>query len=385
MPFSPRSRARLENDPLLARMKEMKKSLLIIIILSAVVWGAYYSSRQYSLSKDTALQSNSDEFTSADMSAGPLEESTNEPKKITLTLAGDVMLDRNVWHNYKSVGLNKLLSNFDTSLFKDADLSVLNLEGPISQKPIDDDWQSGSMIFNFPPESVDFLKYLGVTTVSLANNHTYNAGKSNFVYTQNVLKENGIGNFGRQIGFNQHEDIYRFNGEIPISIIGLDVLADYIDSEIIAAIKKEKAEGQFVIIMPHWGVEYEAEHHSSQESLAKKWINAGADMIIGGHPHVIQDFEIIGGVPVFYSLGNFIFDQYFSPETQESLVLSTEISEQEIIVKIIPIVQTKSAPKNAEGARRGSILQALMIAENIGTAETKNEDTIIIKRETQIE
>ncbi|OQB06717.1 MAG: Capsule biosynthesis protein CapA [bacterium ADurb.Bin212] len=366
-------------------MKEMKKSLFIIVILSAAIWGAYYSSHQYSLSKDAASKSDSEESGNADIPTDPPKELADRPAKISLTFAGDVMLDRNVWHNYKDVGLKKLLSDFDTSLFKDVDLSVLNLEGPISKQPIDDDWQSGSMIFNFPPESVDFLKFAGIKAVSLANNHTYNAGKNNFVYTQQVLKENNIGNFGRQIGFNETEDIYRFDGEIPVSVIGLDVLAEYIDGEIISAIKAEKANNRFVIMMPHWGVEYSQKHHSSQESVAKKWINAGADMIIGGHPHVIQDFEVIDGVPVFYSLGNFIFDQYFSPETQESLVLSAEISEEEIVVKIIPVFQTKSAPKVADGAKKESILEMLMTAESIGEAQKKGDDTIIIDRETTID
>lgn len=363
----------------------MKKSLLIIIVLFIVIWGAYYSSRHYSLSKDAEPKSGSEESANNNEPAEAPKEEESKPKKITLTFAGDVMLDRNVWHNYKTLGLNKLLKDFDISLFKDVDLSVLNLEGPISQKPIDDDWQSGSMIFNFPPESVDFLKFSGIKAVSLANNHTYNAGKNNFVYTQQVLKENNIGNFGRQIGFNELEDIYRYNGEIAVSIIGLDVLAEYIDSEIITAIKSEKAKDRFVIMMPHWGVEYSQKHHPSQENLAKKWISAGVDMIVGGHPHVIQDFEIIDDVPVFYSLGNFIFDQYFSAETQESLVLSVEISEYDITTKIIPIAQNKSAPKVADGSKKQSILEMLMIAENIGEAKTENEDTLIIERETQID
>jgi poly-gamma-glutamate synthesis protein (capsule biosynthesis protein) len=219
----------------------------------------------------------------------------------------------------------------------------------------------------------------------LANNHTYNAGKNNFVYTQQILKENDLGTFGRQIGFNEIEDIYRYDGEIPVSIIGLDVLAEYIDSEIIAAIKSEKAKDRFVIMMPHWGVEYSQKHHPSQENLAKNWISAGADMIVGGHPHVIQDFEIIDGVPVFYSLGNFIFDQYFSAETQESLVLSVEISEHDITTRIIPIAQSKSAPKVADGSKKQSILEMLMVSENIGEAKTENEDTLIIERESQID
>lgn len=363
----------------------MKKSLLILIVMFAVIWGAYYSSRQYSLSKDAESKIGSEESANNNEPTEAPKQEESKPKKITLTFAGDVMLDRNVWHNYKAVGLNKLLNDFDVSLFKDVDLSVLNLEGPISQQPIDDDWQSGSMIFNFPPESVDLLKFSGIKAVSLANNHTYNAGKNNFVYTQQVLKENNIGNFGRQIGFNELEDIYRYDaGEIPISIIGLDVLAEYIDSEIIAAIKSEKAKDRFVIIMPHWGVEYSQKHHPSQENLAKKWISAGVDMIVGGHPHVIQDFEIIDGVPVFYSLGNFIFDQYFSAETQESLVLSVEISEHDITTKIIPIAQNKSAPKVADGSKKQSILEMLMVSENIGEARKQNDDTIIIKRESVI-
>jgi len=350
-----------------------------------MVGGVYYTTKSYKESKSNAQdvqQSNSDTAAQQKEEDADTQAASQQAKEkaVSFTIAGDVMLDRNVWHNYKDIGLLRIFDNFDLSIFKNADLSLLNLEGPISKTAINDDWQSGSMVFNFPPESVDLLKNMGLKAVSLANNHSYNAGKNGFEYTQQVLNDNGIPNFGRQIGFNATEDVYRYDGEIKISIIGLDALAEYIDSEITDAIKTETAAGRFVIMMPHWGVEYQSTHHSSQETLAKKWIKAGARMIIGGHPHVVQDFEVIDGVPVAYSLGNFIFDQFFSDETQQGLVLTGKIYDDKIELTFNPTKETKVRPALVTGAAKTSrIAQVFDIDKQDGFTK-QNEDTIIIEK-----
>lgn len=362
----------------------MKKILFLLIIFTVMVGGAYYSNRGYQRGDGDAqsIQQSDQDSDQEQAPAGttPQTTTTVKEKAVSFAIAGDVMLDRNVWHNYKDIGLSRIFDNFDLGIFKNADLSFFNLEGPISKTTIDDDWQSGSMVFGFPPESTALLKSMGLKAVSLANNHSYNAGKNNFVYTQQVLNDNGIANFGRQIGFNAAEDIYRYDGEIKISVIGLDALAEYIDSEITDAIKREKAAGRFVIMMPHWGTEYRATHDSGQRALAVKWIGVGVDMIVGSHPHVVEDFEVINGVPVVYSLGNFVFDQFFSPETQQGLVLTGKIYADKIDLTFNPTQETKVRPALLTGsAKTATIAKIFDIAGNDGFTKI-GTDSIEIKR-----
>lgn len=267
-------------------------------------------------------------------------EELPDEAKVTFAIAGDMMLDRNVWHYFKDEGLTHIFDNFDKTILTDTDFTVLNLEGPISKDGIDDDWNSGSMVFNFPPESIDVLKHLGIDAVSLANNHTQNAGSSGLLNTKEMLDDAGIMHFGKQVGFNW-DSVVRLDTTIPVSLIGIDALAEYDESYLLEAIEKEKKDGQFVIVMPHWGVEYRVSHHPSQELLAKKMIHAGANMIVGSHPHVVEDYETIENVPVVYSLGNFVFDQMFSDETQEGLIITGEITKEKITINFIPTRQKK--------------------------------------------
>lgn len=301
-------------------------------------------------------------------------------KSSSFIIAGDAMFDRNVWHNFKDVGLDKIFANLPDNLFKGTDLSMLNHEGPISATAINDDYQSGSMVFNFPPVVPQVLKNLGIKAVSLANNHSFNALVSGFANTQKVLSAADIANFGRQTGFDAKEDIIHQDGAIPLSIIGIDTLAKYDEKAFIAAIKKEKADGYFVIIFPHWGEEYKTVHNASQTTMANKWIDAGAGMIVGSHPHVVQDFEVIKGVPVVYSLGNFVFDQFFSDDTQHGLIVAGTVSEKQISLSFLPTKEVVVKPQLLKGAEKtSSIAKVLDINTPKGFIKI-SDDTIEISR-----
>ena len=96
----------------------------------------------------------------------------------------------------------------------------------------------------------------------------------------------------------------------------------------------------------HWGDEYELVHNAKQRDLAEKLIAAGVDLIIGHHPHVVQDIEVIDGVPVLYSLGNFIFDQYFSTEVQIGYTVDLVLSSTSQKVNLVPhTAQAKTQPR----------------------------------------
>lgn len=311
-------------------------------------------------------------------------ESENPPAagepSSTFVIAGDAMFDRNVWHNYKGIGLKKIFANFGTRPFRGADLSLLNLEGPISASEIDDDWKSGSMVFNFPPETSSVLKYLNVGAVSLANNHSANAGASGLANTKKVLGDAGIKYFGQAEGFDKVASTVRLDGPIPLSVIGVMALSDFDETALEAKIKTEKSAGRAVIIFPHWGEEYKESHVASQESLAEKWIAAGADLTVGSHPHVTEDFEIIDGKPIIYSLGNFVFDQFFSTETQEGLVIAGTISKDKITLSFLPTREKVVKPEFMTGAAKTAKIKTFLDINSESGFKKISSDTIEIPR-----
>ena len=92
-----------------------------------------------------------------------------------------------------------------------------------------------------------------------------------------------------------------------------------------------------VIVNMHWGREYEHQYNKRQQEIAQALVDRGADMIIGHHPHVVQGMEIYHNKPIFYSLGNFIFDQYFSADTQEELAVEAVIDGEGMELVLHPL------------------------------------------------
>jgi poly-gamma-glutamate synthesis protein (capsule biosynthesis protein) len=303
---------------------------------------------------DTNFQKNSSSVTSSTSSVASVQSSvTSQNAELSFIIAGDAMFDRGVDYRFREDDIFRIFDNIDRNLFVNKDLAILNLEGPISAVPVVKDPNSG-LVFNFPPKTVDALKFLGIDGVSLANNHTDNNGLKGYQNTVKVLDEVSIKPFGKQALFDQ-TGLARFekNG-VKISFISIDVLA--VNTDIRPYIIKEKEAGYYVFVMPHWGVEYEKIHHSSQQYLARNWINAGADMIVGGHPHVAQDAEVYKGKPIFYSLGNFVFDQTWSAETQQGVLIEGKIVDGILTITPLPTVSKNVQPELKKGSDKESIL-----------------------------
>ena len=169
------------------------------------------------------------------------------------------------------------------------------------------------------------LAHAGIGIVSLANNHTDNFGASGFRETEALLDAGGIGHFGDPWNDAGTEKTVTKNG-ISVAFVGYHAFQPGFP-RIIADVKRLSAAGYFVIVMPHWGVEYSASSTDDMKAKARALITAGAKAVIGSHPHVIGEHEWIGDVPVYYSLGNLLFDQYFSPAVMKGNVLELRITE----------------------------------------------------------
>lgn len=272
---------------------------------------------------------------------------------LTFLLGGDVMLDRSVADQYffKTGDFTTILSRWSDRTFWGTDLAMLNLEGPISPTPVDNNTQANNLVFNFPPESIKVVTGLNLNAVSLANNHSLNAGKSGLANTEKVLSDAKV----TPIGGPSDSDTVKtatFTGQtINLHVITVHTLSSNPNlTTLIQSLKK--TDNDRVLIFPHWGTEYATKHSSSQASQAHAWVEAGADLVVGAHPHVVQDAEVYQGVPIIYSLGNFIFDQWFSVETQRGMMIGGEFSADGLRLFGLPIGIINSQPYLLSGAEK---------------------------------
>lgn len=280
-------------------------------------------------------------------------------KNTTVMVAGDIMTDRLVNHKFKGSGFEKIFSNFGNRVFRGVDSSIANLEGPISALPIEDNISTDNLIFNMPIASLDALKSVGFSGFSLANNHTLNDSITGLDRTRKILSEKGFFPFGSPDRIDDFS-IHRLDTDIPLSLIGLNQLSQFNEDELKSLISREKEENRFVIVYPHWGAEYQTSHNTAQQALAHELINWGADLIVGSHPHVIQDSEIYNGKLIVYSLGNFIFDQLFSDETQQGVILNLLIKESRIKIGFTPVVSKNMQVEVLKGEGKQRILDRII-------------------------
>lgn len=274
-------------------------------------------------------------------------------QETTLMFAGDAMFGRAVYNQFHD-NLTDAFLSLGQDFFK-GDVTILNLEGPMVENEFIPDLNPDNLIMKFPPQTKDTLKWLGINTVSLANNHTGNQGAPNLAYTRQILADSQITTIGDPQNSTDLVKSFSNDNQKTISIIAVNAIANTPDLE--GIIKEQKNNNNFVIIFPHWGGEYETSHNLAQQKLAHTWIDEGADMIIGSHPHVVQDAELYNKKPIFYSLGNFIFDQTFSQNTQRGLILKAKINDKKLSLEILPTQSTHLRVSLMEGEEKDKIIR----------------------------
>jgi poly-gamma-glutamate synthesis protein (capsule biosynthesis protein) len=386
----------------------MRKNILIItgIIFSIlIIVGIYWSVNNFELSKEKntfyVLNAEKENFHSSKTSASDLQE-TDKIKNAeenslplendfletkTIIFVGDIMLDRAVERLIKK---NSFLYPFEkiSQFLKGTDLVFGNLEGPIVENP--PNFSDNSLQFAFYPKTIEGLKFANFNLLSLANNHTPNMGQDGLEQTREFLKKENINFVGDPLkcgdGF-----LYQKN-KITFLAFNKTFASNCPDEEIIETIKLVKKQNpeNFLIVSIHWGQEYQIKSSVFQQKLAYKIINAGADLIIGHHPHVVQEIEIYDNKLIFYSLGNFVFDQYFSEQTQQGLAVGLEIypvrnndsnrvNPNKNIYKLFPIQSKLSQPFLMEQTQTEKFLEKLSERSSKNLAEEIKRGVIEIK------
>ncbi len=287
----------------------------------------------------------------AGKSSGP------ENGDITIGFTGDINFDEtwSVMKHMRRKGKG-IAGCIDPRLIKKMrgyDYMVVNNEFSISDrgKPM----AGKAYTFRSPRRNVKLLKQLGVDAVSLANNHVYDYGKQAFLDTMSTLEKNGIKYTGG--GKNSSEArkpvYFQCKGK-TIAVIAATraekyvltpaagknspgVFRTYDDTQYCRAIKKAKKKADVVIAFVHWGTEYSTKLEDAQKTQAKDYINAGADVIVGAHTHCLQGVGSYKGKPIFYSLGNY----WFNEKTLYTTLLQLTIKENgKIQARMIPCRQS---------------------------------------------
>lgn len=253
--------------------------------------------------------------------------STKSPESLTLMFVGDLMFDRLIRARARAHGYRHVLADV-APLLRKGDVVVGNLEGPITSEPsvsvgtVPGD--PGNLTFTFPPQVATLLRESGFSVVSVGNNHALDFGQAGLVETRAHLESAGLAYIGdpadpfagyvRPSGDGMLR-IYAYN---EFGGASADALAEHI---------AQYAPDDYIVVYAHWGAEYVEEPPAYVRATARQFVDAGADLVVGAHPHVIQPSETYRGARIYYSLGNFVFDQYWDASVRTGLVVSVTLGE----------------------------------------------------------
>ncbi len=294
---------------------------------------------------------------------------------------GDLMLDR-----YNRTLMNKNGAEYFTQkikeLFAEPDLVVVNLEGPVtnnesvsSGKGKDD---PNHFRFTFDQEQTkQFLNLNRIKIVNIGNNHILNFNNDGLEQTKEFLEKNSIDYFGDPFDPEKTFLIKKIKGQ-KIALVNYSRFSGPKVMEVEKIIQKLDKEVDLVIVYAHWGLEYKLVNSKAQKNKAHRFIEAGADLIIGSHPHVVQPIEVYKDKVIFYSLGNFVFDQYFSEEVRSVLGVEIDIKknkdkEKGIDLKLIPLEMQKTGQLEFMSDKKKRDFLQFLREESILSDELKRE------------
>ncbi|MCI6715298.1 MAG: CapA family protein [Lachnospiraceae bacterium] len=297
------------------------------------------------------------------------------PDQITIAFAGDILFDA------QYAVMSAMLQNggdISTAIapelieeMQNADIMMLNNEFPYSDRGTPTEGKQ--FTFRAKPSYVSYLDDLGVDLVSLANNHAYDYGEAAFLDTLTTLEEAGITYVGA--GRNLEEarrPVYYIIDNMKIAFVSatqierLDnpdtkgatdssagVFRCWNGDNLIETVKEAKENSDFVIVYLHWGTENEVNIDWAQEKQAPEVASAGADLIIGDHPHCLQQISVVQGVPVIYSLGNF----WFNSKTVDTGMVKVTLSRDGLQeFQFIPCLQSGSRTTLLQGEEKTRVL-----------------------------
>ncbi len=289
------------------------------------------------------------------------------PEPVKMLFVGDIMLDRTVAISADQKGTDSLFLKVQ-DLLAGADVTVGNLEGPITDKPSVAKKDFSILRFTFDPKFAQVLKNYGFSALSLANNHSLDFGRDGYDQTTNYLQNVDMAFFGSYLNDKNISTSMQMK-EKNICLVGYHDLFTHDPVPVIDEITRIRLECDYVVLFAHWGEEYQKIQGDRQTKLAHEFIDAGADLVIGAHPHVVQPVEIYKNKAIFYSLGNFMFDQNFSFATRHGLAIEVEWSEEKTDFKLVPVAINEAEVEIANETDGARVIRDVL-AEGLLSPET---------------
>ncbi len=308
--------------------------------------------------------------------------SDGSPGEIVIVVAGDMIFDRRVRDLMQSDGTDAPFSGV-TALLKDADVTLANLESPLSNRG--SPWAGKDVTFRGTPAGASAIKSAGIDAVSMANNHALDYGREALVDTIANLDRAKVKHAGagrdlteafrpawihvgkRKVAFLAFSWIVP-NGFYP-SATGAGVAGTRDPAVVSRAVRQVARRADFTVVSFHWGMEYQDYPLQDQVALAHAAIDAGASLVMGHHPHVIQGIELYRRRPIVYSLGDFVFDHY-SRKTGEAFLFKARIRGRRLLgARVTPVYLSWSGqPQPVGGSEGAQILGRLQeISARFGT------------------
>jgi poly-gamma-glutamate synthesis protein (capsule biosynthesis protein) len=346
----------------------------------------------------------------ANFAPGATDDGFDPSATWTLFAGGDIMLDRGVYKTlvveHKGAdfpfdgGTTEITSRYCCSAFgwelprakrtgnagvvreliEGADLAIANFENPAPDRP---SWHTRGTVFSADPVLIDGLAGAGFDYLSLANNHIRDAGGQGLLQTITNVRKRGIevSGAGKDLAAARKPAMLDAGGT-TVAVLGYDAIAGYyhatpdrigsapLTASIVRAdIKSARAAGaDLVIVFPHWGTEYRSKPFSGQQKLARMIIDSGADMVIGNHAHWAAAMEVYKGKPIWYALGNFVFDQTWSEPTMEGITLELTFAGTDLVqVRMRPhLILDRAQPNFLDPARDGKVVMGQVYSASKG-------------------
>jgi len=288
----------------------------------------------------------------------------------SIVFVGDIMLGRHVEELLKTYGQKYPFSGTEDLLGSRYIFGNFEASIPQKHKPT----PNNSLKLSVDKKNLDSLVLSRFTHLSLANNHSDDFGEEGFLNTTKQLKLRGftVLGHGNEVSTSSVSYLSLGGDDLPVAAIALNATYGYPPENYWRnVIERAKLGSELQIVYIHWGDEYFQEQNKIQRQFAQKLIDTGVDVVIGHHPHVVQGIETYKNKLIFYSLGNFVFDQYFNPDVQTGLVFKLKLLEGKLVFELHPVNSEAnvSQPTVMLGGKKADFLQNL---SNYSSAELKD-------------
>ncbi|MEI8103946.1 MAG: CapA family protein [Candidatus Moraniibacteriota bacterium] len=306
----------------------------IVIGLAVAVWWYQTSHHSSLLIQQSEQQSpqQSQKTIVTNQSKDGVQEKSQETLKpdtqpVTILFGGDLMFDRYIRQIAMKRGNDFIFAPDLRERMRSADAVVANLEGPITGNT---SRSVGSVIgsrenyiFTFDPSWAQTLKANNITTVNIGNNHILNFGDAGLMETKKYLTDEGVNFFGDPKDGQYQTMTLNIKG-IKIGLVNENQFVADGEAKALADVAALRSQVDVLVAYTHWGKEY-LPATDDERRRAHALIDAGVDVVIGSHPHIVQEKEVYKNKTIYYSLGNFVFDQYEQAATRSGLLVEMRI------------------------------------------------------------